>query len=192
MGAVHEANMENLSKRHVVFLYLIESLFFTRWPYVATESLSSLTNLMTPVSLFGIACLLYSYVRLCTHGCHGKQLGWWEHTVTYRKIAALSYWSSPRFVGLLVVGSGFASIVQGKIYSGTYDVMHGVACKALRNIIYVADSMFTGYVMLATLINDAALSVGLYVMYYIFLRKYSEISYMISNFFFLVVFTTLF
>jgi hypothetical protein len=192
MEAVHEANMENLSKRHVVFLYLLESLFFTRWPYVATESLVSLTNLMTPVSLFGIACLLYSYVRLCTHGYHGKQLGWWQHTSTYRKIAALSYWSSPRFVGLLIVGSGLASIVQGKIYPGTYDVMHAVACRALRNIIYVTENMFTGYVMLAALIHDAALSVGLYVMYYIFLRKYSEIRYIISNFFFLIVFITLF
>jgi len=184
--------MEDLTRRHVVSLYLIESLFFTRWPYVATESLLSLTNLMAPISLFGIACLLCSYVRLCTHGQHSDQLHWWQYTSTFRKIAALSYWSSPWFVGLLVVGSGLASTVRDQTYYGTFNVMHAVAYRALHNIVYVADSVFTGYVMLAALVNDAALSVVLYVMYYIFLRKYSEISYMISHLFFLVVFITLY
>ena len=73
-----------------------------------------------------------------------------------------------------------------------HNVMHAVASRALHNIVYVADSVFTGYVMVAALVNDAALSVVLYVIYYIFLRTYSEISYMISHLFFLVVFITLY
>jgi len=56
----------------------------------------------------------------------------------------------------------------------------------------VIDWVFTAYVMVAALLNDAALCAFLYVIYYIFLRKYSEISYMISHLFFLVVFITLY
>jgi len=184
--------MEELTKRHVVSLYLIESLFFTRWPYVASESLLSLTNLMAPVSLVGIACLLFSYVHLCTRGDHSDQMHWWQHTSSARKMAALSYWSSPYFVGLLIVGSASKCIVQGPLYSGGDSVLQVSASRIVHNIVSVIDWVFTAYVMVAALLNDAALCAFLYVIYYIFLRKYSEISYMISHLFFLVVFITLY
>jgi len=180
--------MEQLTRRHITFLYLTESLFFTKWPYVASESLLSPTNLMGPVALFGIACLLYSYVQLCIHGRHGDKSFWWQCTTTVSKVAALSYWSSRWLVLALLVVSTFSTNVWG-----TTRFWEQVArIKSLDRALYVLDCVFISYVVTAALFNESGVYVLLYIMYYIFLRSYSEITYVFTHLYFLILFAILY
>jgi len=179
--------MGHLTRRHVVFLYALESILFTLWPYVASDSILSMTNLIAPIALLGVGCLLYSYVRLCIHGQLSAELCWWQYTTTARKIAALSYWSSPVFVALLLLCTGLVVYVRGKRTETTQSFV----CY-LKTPLHVIDCVFTAYVIVAAIANQAALYVFVYLLLYIFLFSYSEIAYMATHIYFLALFCTLY
>jgi len=181
--------MGELTRRHVVFLYFTESILITLWPYVAEQSLFTPTNVIGPISLIAIMCLLYAYVRLCVRGTLAGELRWWQYTTAVRKMSALSYWSSPVFVLLLLVCTAVGTFVQSSIRSSTKREWW-YYCVERPN--HTVDCVFTAYVVLAALVNQAAAAVVIYLILYVFTYLYAEIAFMCTHFYFLALFCTLY
>jgi hypothetical protein len=181
--------MGELTRRHVVLLYCTESLLITLWPYVAEESLFTPTNLIGPISLLAIFCLLYAYVRLCVRGSLTGELRWWQYTTAVRKMSALSYWSSPVLVALLLVCTALGTFVHS-VMRGSTKRKWWYFC--VERPCHTVDCVFTAYVVLAALMNQAVAAVLIYLVLYVFLYLYAEIAYMCTHFYFLALFCTLY
>jgi len=132
MGKTHVASCDKdcvPACNHVVCLYILESLLFTQWPYVASEAVYSTTNLMAPCALLGISCLLCSHARMLMYGHDGVALLWWQHTATARKIAVVLYYSSASLLLVLGSCSAISSYARTKICSS-----HGVVSHAATQL----------------------------------------------------------
>ena len=181
--------MGELTRQHVVFLYVTESLLITLWPYVSEQSLFTATNLIGPISLLAIACLLYAFVRLCMHGKLAGELRWWQYTTAVRKMCALSYWSSPLFVALLLVCTAVATCVQSVMGSSK---KRGWWYNCVAAPCHAVDCVFTAYVALAAIMNQAAAAVLIYLIVYVFMYTYAEVAFICTHFYFLALFCTLY
>jgi len=123
-----------------------------------------------------------------TFSCHLlDELRWWQYTTTARKIAALSYWSSPFFECLLLLCTVLSKYVRGKITSSPQTFVRGA-----ERQLHIVDCVFTAYVVVAAILNQRLHFLLVYLMLYIFLYSYSEIEYMAIHLFFLSVFCTLY
>ena len=181
--------MGELTRRHVVFLYSIESILITLWPYVAEQPLFTPTNLIGLISLLAIFCLLYAFVRLCVRGSLTGELRWWQYTTALRKMSALSYWSSPTFVVLLLVCTALGTFVQSVLGSSRKKEWWYYCVERPSHTV---DCVFTAYVVLAAVVNKAASAVVIYLILYVFTYLYAEIAFMCTHFYFLALFCTLY
>jgi len=171
---------------YVVCLYILESLLFTLWPYVASEAVYSTTNLMAPCALLGIGCLLCSHARMLMYGRDGVALVWWQHTATARKIAVVLYYSSASLLLVLASCSAISSYVRTKI-----GPKHRVVSYAGTQL-YVLDCVLCVYILTIALMSKAGLYVLVYVVYSCSLYVYPEVAYMFRHFYFLALFPTLY
>ena len=177
--------MVTLTRKHIVFLYGVESLLFTRWPYATGEPVWSATNLIASISLAGIAALLCSFARLGMYGHDMTAQKYWQYTTTARKFAALVYYSSWSFVFLLCISgvvSSYCRVAFGRQQAPTY----------LATQLFILDTVFAAYVMVVALATQAGAYVLVYSLYYCFLTMYPEIVYMFTHFYFLALFPMLY
>jgi len=177
--------MVTLTRKHIVFLYGVESLLFTRWPYATGEPVWSATNLIASISLAGIAALLCSFARLGMYGHDMTAQKYWQYTTTARKFAALVYYSSLSFVFLLCISgvmSSYCRVAFGRQQAPTY----------LATQLFILDSVFAAYVIVLALATQAGAYVLVYSIYYCFLTMYPEIVYMFTHFYFLALFPMLY
>jgi hypothetical protein len=172
--------MPALSTRNVVLLYAIESMLFTTWPYSMAESVYTVTNLIAPASLVGIACLLCSYARLAMYGTDGTAQRMWQHTTTFRKFAALLYYSSVLFVISMACCTVFVTFLRRRLRRTNQ-----------QGPMYVLDCVFVAYIVIVALMKKSVVLVLFYVVYFFFLRMHAEIQYMVTHFYFLALFPML-
>ena len=178
--------MSALSTRNVVLLYAIEGMLFTRWPYYTADSVYACTNLIAPASLVGIACLLCSYTRLAMYGTDSAALKFWQHTTTFRKFAALLYYSSVLFVISVVCCTVLVTFLRRRLSrTNQQGPMYA------KTVLYVLDCVFVAYIVIVALMKKQAALVLFYVVYYFFLRMHAEIRYMVTHFYFLALFPML-
>ena len=171
---------------YVVCLYILESLLFTLWLYVASEAVYSTTNLMAPCALLGIGCLLCSHARMLMYGHDGVALLWWQHTATARKIAVVLYYSSASLLLVLASCSAMASYARAKLGPKHRDVSYAATQ------LYVLDCVLCVYILTIALMRKAGWYVLVYVVYSCSLYVYPEVAYMFRHFYFLALFPTLY
>lgn len=159
-------------------------MLFTKWPSIAVGNVSC-TNLIGPVSLIGITCLLCSHARLAMYGKDRFAQQWWQHTTTARKVFALAYYSSVSFVVSIVLGTLLILYLRKQFQRKQVTVLYS------ETTLYVLDGVFTTYIVTQALVNQASLYILVYFTYYTFLRMYFEIKYMFSHFYFLALFSML-
>jgi len=172
---------ERLTRRHVFFLYAMEAMLFTQWPYYASEHMLSCTNLLAPVSLFAIGCLFFSYSTLAMHGTSSAAQKWWQYTTAARKIAALVYYSSVSFVLFVAVCALFFGCgPRRKVHASPY----AAYC---ATVLYTLDCIFVACIVVIALLRQAGFYVLVYGFYYVFLHTHAEINYMFRHFYFLAL-----
>lgn len=178
--------MPALSTRNVVLLYAIESMLFTTWPYSMADGVYAVTNLIAPASLVGIACLLCSYARLAMYGTDGTAQRMWQHTTTFRKFAALLYYSSVLFVISMACCTVFVTFLRRRLRrTNQQGPMYA------KTVLYVLDCVFVAYIVIVALMKKSVVLVLFYVVYFFFLRMHAEIQYMVTHFYFLALFPML-
>jgi len=172
---------EHLTRRHVVFLYAVEAMLFTQWPYYASEHVLSCTNLLAPVSLFAIGCLLCSYSTLAMHGTSSTAQELWQCTTTARKIAALVYYSSVSFVFFVAFCALFWSCLARRIMRSSPRAAY------TATVFYTLDCVFVTCVVVVALVRQAGIYVLVYAFYYVFLQMHAQINYVFRHFYFLAL-----
>jgi len=177
--------MLSLPARHIMLLYAIEGMLFTRWPYYMAESVYSCTNLIAPVSLLGITCLLCSYARLTMYGIDGIAQRYWEYTTVFRKFAALMYYSSILLVLFVVVCTVVTTCLRRQFRDNQYSLTYSGA------LLYALDCVFMAYIVVIALLSKSIFSIFIYVLYHFFFHMYAEIRYIFTHFYFLALFPML-
>jgi len=172
---------ECLTRRHVAFLYAVEGMLFTQWPYYASEHVLSSTNLLAPVSLVAIGCLLCSYSTLAMHGTSSAAQECWQYTTAARKVASLVYYSSISFVVFVALCALLWSCVARRIVHSSPRAPYGAT------VLYTLDAVFVAYIVVIAVVRQAGFYVLVYAFYYVFLYMHAELNYVFRHFYFLAL-----
>ena len=172
-----------LAHDHIIFLYVCESLFFTRWPYVASEPLYSSTNMMLAFALLGISCLAVAHTKTLMYGCDEIGQKMWEYTTVARKISAILYFSNlgtVAWLGLTYAAYSWVRSIFGRR-------VQGKTCTT-ESLVFV-QGVFTVYVLTVALMNQGLVYVIVFAFNSWFLRSYPQIQYCFEHLYCLCVFT---
>ena len=178
-----DKKLMRLAHDHIIFLYVCESLFFTRWPYVAAEPLYSSTNMMLPLALVGISCLGVAHASTMMYGCDKVGQKMWQCTTVARKISAILYFSNLGTVACLGLTYAAYSLVRS-IFGRR---VQGKTCTT-ESLVFI-QGVFTAYVLTVALMNQGLVYVIVFAFNSWFLRSYPQIQYCFEHIYCLCVFT---